>query len=81
MFLENKPEYAVKLFKEGYNCSQAVLGAFCNELGLDLATVHLSYPLRLEEVLEGSGRYVGRFQPCSWLQDSNMGMTTRRTGH
>ena len=34
----NKPECAVKLFKEGYNCSQAVLGAFCDELGLDLAT-------------------------------------------
>jgi len=29
--LKNNPEYAVKLFKEGYNCSQAVLGAYCDD--------------------------------------------------
>lgn len=27
-------ERAVALFEEGYNCSQAVLGAFCEKLGL-----------------------------------------------
>ena len=27
-------ERAVALFEEGYNCAQAVLGAFCDELGL-----------------------------------------------
>ncbi len=27
-------EQAVSLFKEGYNCSQSVLGAFCDETGL-----------------------------------------------
>lgn len=32
----NNPEYAVQLFKEGYNCSQAVIGAYCDELGMDL---------------------------------------------
>lgn len=31
----NKGDLAEKLFKEGYNCSQAVLGAFCEELGID----------------------------------------------
>ncbi len=31
----NKGEKAEKLFKNGYNCSQAVLGAFCEELGLN----------------------------------------------
>lgn len=31
----NKGELAEKLFNDGYNCSQAVLGAFCKELGLD----------------------------------------------
>lgn len=36
--MENNPERAEKLFKEGYNCSQAVLGAYCNELGLDFET-------------------------------------------
>lgn len=28
----------MKLFKEGYNCSQAVIGAFCEELGMDFET-------------------------------------------
>ncbi len=30
-----KAEKAEKLFNDGYNCAQAVLGAFCEELGLD----------------------------------------------
>ncbi len=34
----NNPEYAVNLFKKGYNCSQAVLGAYCEELGMDMET-------------------------------------------
>lgn len=38
ILLDNKPEYAVKLFKEGYNCSQAVLCAYCKELGVDFET-------------------------------------------
>ena len=29
---------ARELFLEGYNCSQAVLGAFCDELGFDFET-------------------------------------------
>ncbi len=30
-----KAKRAKELFKEGYNCSQAVLGAFCDDLNLD----------------------------------------------
>ncbi len=30
----SKGEVAVKLFKQGYNCSQAVVGAFCDELSI-----------------------------------------------
>ncbi len=33
-----KKEKAMSLFKEGYNCSQAVFGAFAEELGLDFET-------------------------------------------
>ena len=33
-----KREKAMALFKEGYNCSQAVLGAFAQELGMDTET-------------------------------------------
>ena len=32
----NKGEYAEKLFHDGYNCAQAVFGAFCEELDMDL---------------------------------------------
>lgn len=31
-------EKAVELFKNGYNCSQAVFGAFAEELGMDFET-------------------------------------------
>lgn len=34
----NKGEAAEKLFNDGYNCSQAVFGAFCEELGIDKET-------------------------------------------
>ena len=34
----NKKEKAISLFKEGYNCSQAVLLAFAKDLGLDSDT-------------------------------------------
>lgn len=36
--MEKNSETAVRLFKEGYNCSQAVIGAFCEELGMDFNT-------------------------------------------
>lgn len=40
MNLEKSPkaQAAMKLFKEGYNCSQSVIGAWCEELGLDFKT-------------------------------------------
>jgi len=33
-----KKELAMRLFKDGYNCSQAVFGAFADDLGLDFET-------------------------------------------
>ncbi len=47
---------AAELFKQGYNCSQSVVGAFCEELGIDFDTaIKLVSPLgggmgRLREV-------------------------------
>ena len=38
MMKENKEDIAVGLFSSGYNCAQAVLGAFCEEEGLEAAT-------------------------------------------
>lgn len=36
--MSEKTEKAKELFKSGYNCSQSVLGVFCEELGLDFET-------------------------------------------
>jgi C_GCAxxG_C_C family probable redox protein len=36
--VNNIREEAMGLFKEGYNCSQAVFGAFCEECGMDFET-------------------------------------------
>lgn len=36
--MSEKSEKAKQLFLEGYNCSQAVLGAFCEDLGLSMET-------------------------------------------
>lgn len=36
--MSEKSEKAKELFKSGYNCSQAVLGVFCEELGLNFET-------------------------------------------
>ena len=36
--MSEKSEKAKELFKSGYNCSQAVLGVFCEELGLNFDT-------------------------------------------
>lgn len=38
MSYNSKGERAYELFKEGYNCSQAVFGAFAEELGVDFDT-------------------------------------------
>lgn len=36
--LKKHSEHAVELFKQGYNCSQAVFGAFCDEMNIDFET-------------------------------------------
>ena len=37
-FDQQKADKAKALFKQGYNCSQSVLGAWCEEVGLDIDT-------------------------------------------
>ena len=36
--MSEKSEKAKELFKSGYNCSQSVLGVFCEELGMNFDT-------------------------------------------
>jgi len=36
--MQTKEEKAIELYSNGYNCAQAVFGAFCEDNGLDLNT-------------------------------------------
>ncbi|WP_297418261.1 C-GCAxxG-C-C family protein [Clostridium sp.] len=36
--MNNARKRAMELFKQGYNCSQSVFGAFCEECGIDFET-------------------------------------------
>lgn len=36
--MDSYPEKAERLFKEGYNCAQAVFGAYCDDTGMDFET-------------------------------------------
>lgn len=36
--MKGHPERAVELFRQGYNCAQSVLGAYCEDLGIDFET-------------------------------------------
>ena len=38
MLLSTKQDFAVELFTSGFNCSQSVLAAFCEQYGLDRET-------------------------------------------
>ena len=50
----DRRERAEELFKSGYNCAQAVIGAFCEDLGLDFDT-----KMKLSE---GFGGGIGRMR-------------------
>ena len=60
----NKGEKAVKLFKEGYNCAQAVVGAFEEELGLsreELFKISSSFGGGMGRLREVCGAVSGMF--------------------
>jgi len=66
--LNGKSERAVELFKEGYNCSQAVLAAYCEDVGIDMKTA-LMIASPLEAVSEDSERFAELPRPClTWLK-------------
>ena len=47
ILIMSKSEKAKELFTKGYNCSQAVLGAFAEDLGMDFETaMKLSFVVR-----------------------------------
>ena len=50
----SRAERAEDLFKSGYNCAQSVIGAFCDDLGLDFDTTM--------KLSEGFGGGIGRMR-------------------
>lgn len=72
-----KSDKAKELFKQGYNCSQSVLGVFCEELGLDFETaMKISCPFgggmgRMREVCGTvSGMFMVAGLACSCADSS-----------
>ena len=55
---------AKELFTKGYNCSQSVVLAFCDETGLDSETA-LKFLLHLVVEWEDYERYVEQSVKCS----------------
>lgn len=59
---ESRPDYARRLFLEGYNCTQAVVGAFCDEMGMDFEQAMLiccGYGGGIARLREVCGSFIG----------------------
>lgn len=63
----NHREYAIELFKQGYNCSQAVIGAFVDELPVDredIMKLASSFGGGMGRLREVCGAVSGAFMAC-----------------
>lgn len=74
----NRSEKAEELFRSGYNCSQSVLGAFCDDLEIDFDTAM--------KISEGFGGGMGRLRlTCGAVSGMTMVigilMSTGRDSH
>lgn len=67
----NHSKKAVELFKSGYNCSQAVFGAFNEELGIDFDTavkISSSFGGGMGRMREVCGALTGSFMALGMLE-------------
>ncbi len=68
--MENYSEKAMSLFKQGYNCSQAVFLAFCDKTGLDEVTalkISCSFGGGMGRLREVCGAVTGMFMVAGML--------------
>lgn len=80
----NKSEKAKELFKQGYNCSQAVLGVFCEELGMDFETamkVASSFGGGMGRMREVCGTVSGMFMAAGLAYASASDSATEKGAH
>ena len=71
--MQSRKEKAKELFKSGYNCSQSVLGVFCEELGLDFSTamkISSSFGGGMGRMREVCGAVSGMFMAAGLLYSS-----------
>ncbi len=63
-------EHAMELFKQGYNCSQAVFGAFCDETDMDLEDalkLSSSFGAGMGKLREVCGAVTGMFMAAGCI--------------
>ncbi|MEI6578870.1 MAG: C-GCAxxG-C-C family protein [Eubacteriales bacterium] len=63
-------ELAIGLFKQGYNCSQAVFGAFCDETGMsleDALRLSSSFGAGMGKLREVCGAVTGMFMAAGCI--------------
>ena len=80
--MSNKTEKAKELFKSGYNCSQSVIGVFCEELGLDFETamkISSSFGGGMGRMREVCGAVSGMFMVLGLAYSSADGSTENKT--
>ena len=82
--MSERVEKAKALFKSGYNCSQAVLGVFCEELGLDFDTamkISCSFGGRMGRMREVCGTVSGMFMAVGLAMASAGDSPTEKGEH
>ena len=82
--MSEKTEKAKELFKQGYNCSQAVLGVFCEELGLDFDTamkIASSFGGGMGRMREVCGTVSGMFMAAGLAFASSSDSATEKGEH
>ena len=68
--MENRVDKAEKLFREGYNCAQAVVGAFCDLYNVDMELalrMSSSFGAGIGRMREVCGAATGMFMILGWL--------------
>lgn len=77
-----KSEKAKELFKSGYNCSQAVLGVFCEEFGLDFDTamkISSSFGGGMGRMREVCGAVSGMFMAAGLIYSTSDNSAQNKT--
>jgi C_GCAxxG_C_C family probable redox protein len=81
--MSKKSEKAKELFKQGYNCSQAVLGVFCEEFGLDFETaikISSSFGGGMGRMREVCGTVSGMFMASGLAYSSSDNSAENKAG-